>query len=121
MRRALSAFFLVSASLLQSCQRDTATAPRAFRPSAQALPAAPAVSASRIAFVSDRDLTSADIYVMNADGSAPTRLTSAPRSNNEPSWSPDARQIAFVNTHHIGADLDINIWLMNADGSAPRS
>ena len=117
MRRAVSVSLLLL-SVTLACQRDEATAPQALRLSAQALRISDAVSGSKIAFVSNRDGSAGDIYVMNADGSAPTRLTSTPRSNSEPTWSPDARQLAFMGTRRLGADLDINIYIMNADGSA---
>ncbi|MEO7198174.1 MAG: hypothetical protein ABIZ50_06840, partial [Solirubrobacterales bacterium] len=41
-----------------------------------------------------RDLND-DIYVMNADGSAQTRLTHNPASEYEPAFSPDGQRIAF--------------------------
>ena len=74
----------------------------------------------RIAFHSDRD-GNWDIYVMNADGSDPTRLTDNPAGDTWPSWSPDGRRIAF---HSSRDDPDPNddedvwdIYVMNADGS----
>ena len=36
----------------------------------------------------------AEIYVMNADGSAQTRLTNDPATDKDPSWSPDGQRIA---------------------------
>ena len=54
---------------------------------------------NRIAF------QSAGIYVMNADGTNPTRILNF---GSVPAWSPDGRKIAF---HSNG------IWVMNADGS----
>ena len=120
MRSALSvSLLLLLVTVQQSCQPDEASAPQSVGPSAQAVRVSPAVSASSIAFVSDRDGTVGDIYVMNADGSTPTRLTNIPRSNTQPSWSPDRRQIAFTGTRRVGfTELDINIYRMNADGSA---
>ena len=52
---------------------------------------------SRIAFSSDRDgMTS--IYVMNADGSNVTRLTSGTMSSN-PAWSPDGQSLVYEAWH----------------------
>src|SRR4051794_35560809 len=53
-----------------------------------------------IAFEAHRD-GHAEIYVMNAGGAAPTRLTdSTPNgfdpTNGQPSWSPDGTKIAFA-------------------------
>src|SRR5881394_2920951 len=50
---------------------------------------------------------------MHADGSAPTRLTSSPGADVQPTWSPDGRQIAFT-SHRDG---NAQIYVMNADGS----
>ena len=56
-----------------------------------------------------------DIYVMNADGTAQTRIT-ATGLDNHPAWSPDGQRIAFSS----GRDgVAVNIWVMNADGTAP--
>lgn len=51
------------------------------------------------------NITDGDIYVVNADGSSPTRLG----SGNSPDWSPNGQKIVFV-SHH-------NIYVMNANGS----
>jgi len=55
--------------------------------------------------------------VMNADGSSQTRLTtnSASDFEQQPSWSPDGRKIAFTSTR----DGNNQIYVMNADGSGP--
>jgi len=54
------------------------------------------------------------IYVMNANGTHRTRLTTDLQSGsdgcNNPIWSPDGQRIAFVSGH-------INIYVMNADGT----
>jgi len=68
-----------------------------------------------IAFVSDRD-GNFEIYVMNADGSDPRRLTDHPFSDTSPAWSPDGTQIAFVSSRARNRD----IYIMNFDGSNLR-
>jgi Tol biopolymer transport system component len=55
---------------------------------------APGGSAGLIAFVSDRD-RNGEIYVMNADGSDPRRLTCWSQWDGYPTWSPDGTQIAY--------------------------
>lgn len=63
---------------------------------------------SRILFVLNDD-----IYVMNADGSRPTRLTVAAGRDISPNWSPDGSAIVF------DSDRDGNeeIYVMKADGT----
>jgi hypothetical protein len=70
----------------------------------------------QVAFTSKRD-GHAEIYVVNADGTAERRLTqnTADRSLN-PSWSPDARQIAFYLEKGDGRD---QIIVIGVDGSNP--
>jgi Tol biopolymer transport system component len=79
-----------------------------------------AATPGKIAFVSNRDGHN-EIYVMNADGSGQTRITTTANNvdNRDPAWSPDAKQIAFFsNRDNPGADMEL--WIMNADGSSPR-
>ena len=52
-----------------------------------------------------------EIYVMNADGSNPSRLTNLP--GNSPAFSPDGRKIVFISP----ADGPHQIYIMDADGS----
>jgi Tol biopolymer transport system component len=75
--------------------------------------AAPAAGAfpganGKIVFVSARDHLGAlepkyEIYVANADGSAPTRLTHDSRSYSAPSFSPDGSRIVYGSSGHIFA------------------
>jgi TolB protein len=67
----------------------------------------------RIAFHSSRD-GNFEIYVMDADGSYPTRVTNHPGVDQYPDWSPDGHRIAFRR--------DLDIWVTDlrdlTDGGA---
>jgi Tol biopolymer transport system component len=65
---------------------------------------------SQIIFTSNR-AGQYNLYVMNADGSHVTRLTSS--TGFIASWSPDGKHIVF-DSHRDGLD---QIYVMNADGS----
>jgi Tol biopolymer transport system component len=75
-----------------------------------------------IAFHSDRD-GNPEIYVMNADGSSQTRLTSHPLHDMNPSISPDGRKIAFLTSRYdpnAAANFprcNFEIHIINVDGS----
>jgi len=82
---------------------------------------------TKIAFCSNRDsvgpgsdearhLGEAEIYVMNADGSNPKRLTDDPFPDSSPAWSPDGTRIAFASCR--GGNTDI--FVKNADGTKVR-
>jgi dipeptidyl aminopeptidase/acylaminoacyl peptidase len=65
------------------------------------------------AVCSVRDYESCEIYVMNADGSNPTNLSTSSASDRSPVWSPDGARIAFFSGRHH----DWVIYVMNPDGS----
>jgi Tol biopolymer transport system component len=73
---------------------------------------------TRIAFVSDRVCNPycySQIWVMNADGSGQTALTStSPNQNEWPAWSPDGTKIVFSRSNTSGG---WDLFTMNADGS----
>jgi len=48
---------------------------------------------TRIAFVSDRDGGFTELYLMNADGSGVTRITSNAFVDGNPSWAPDGTRL----------------------------
>jgi Tol biopolymer transport system component len=64
-----------------------------------------------------------DVYVMNANGSGVTKLTSCQAPQNqtlcvEPSWSPNGRVIAFVDADYQGDNIGGGgIYVMNSDGT----
>ncbi len=68
----------------------------------------------RIAFVVAR-VGDAQIYLLDAAGGHPVRLTPA-GVNLLPAWSPDGRRIAFL----ASREGDLAIYVMNTDGTAQR-
>lgn len=69
----------------------------------------------KIVFISNRDGGKMQIYAMNADGSAQTRLTKdSDVAYYNPQFSPDGKRIVYYSEKGDGKD---QIWTMNADGS----
>ncbi len=67
--------------------------------------------ATKIAFASART-GEPHVYVMNADGTGVTQLTSGKTSGTHPTWSSDGSSIAFVRNG--------DIYVMTSDGSDPK-
>jgi eukaryotic-like serine/threonine-protein kinase len=57
-----------------------------------------------------------DLWVMNADGSAPKQLTFGTDANNYPSVSLDGRYIVFESNRGVGW----GVWRMNVDGGGAK-
>ena len=86
---------------------------------------------NKLAFTSNRDGDSFEIYTMNADGSDVQRLTNDSIDEGQPAWSPDGTRIAF--TRGSGCVIVVKpqlrpaaddpclpyIYVMNSDGSNP--
>jgi TolB protein len=81
----------------------------------------PSVSADgkRVAFGVDSQAT-AEIWVMNADGSEPHQLTNDNLLDQEPTISPDGSRIAWNQWSPFPGYTDRDIWVMNADGSGQQ-
>jgi Tol biopolymer transport system component len=72
----------------------------------------------RIAFASGREAETNDVWLADAEGSNPTRLTRGPgRHQGSPRWSPDGRSIAFDSQ---AADANWDVWTIGVDGSGLR-
>jgi Tol biopolymer transport system component len=70
-------------------------------------------ASGKIDFDSNRD-GNLEIYVMDANGGAQTRLTHDQAFDSYPAWSPDGQKIAFVSNR----DGNEEIYVMDANGSA---
>jgi len=86
-------------------------------PATQSAPGSPTVVAlsGSIAFASGRE-GDLEIYVMDADGSNVTRLTSLgdfAKQDVAPAWSPDGTRIAFISDQNNNWE----VYVMGADGS----
>jgi Tol biopolymer transport system component len=71
---------------------------------------------TRIAFSSNR-AGSYDLYLMDADGSNPRRLTTDPGNEGEPAWTPDGSRIVYTATPKGGQP---QLYVLRPDGNPPR-
>jgi len=71
---------------------------------------------SRVAFASNRD-GNFEIYVVDADGGQPVRVTNTEANETEPAWSPDGQRLVFQ-SDASGAP---QIWIMSVDGSGQQA
>ena len=62
-----------------------------------------------------------EIYVMNADGSRKRNLTPDRGFDDNPTWSPDGRRIAFLRVTGSYRHHGYHLYAVNADGSGLRN
>jgi len=117
------AYMLLKANQATPVARDLVTPTLVLTPSTELAtqdpPPTPETTSGRIAFVSERDGGGA-IFVMNVDGTQPTRLSGDLKMSGDPVWSPDGGRIAFTTyaPDQPGSDFFTpSIVVMNADGS----
>ncbi len=72
---------------------------------------------TRIAFSSNRG-GSYDLYLMDADGSNPRRLTTDPGNEGEPVWTPDGSRIVYASTPKGGQP---QLYSLRPDGNPPQA
>ena len=75
----------------------------------------------RIAFKSRRNGNN-ELYVMNPDGSAQTRLTNSSRvSEGQPAWSRDGTRLLYRQTPDNPVTQNADIWQIDVDPAAPHA
>src|SRR5437879_9265789 len=103
--------------VLTSACADPPTSPKALDASLTPAPALDdgVLAGQLLAFASDRDQGSFEVFVMQENGLRPRQLTTVPGYNARPNWSHDGRRITF--TACRPTDQSCEIYVMNADGS----
>jgi uncharacterized protein YjdB len=126
----VQAMVLVTGDLLVSSSRGgrfgiytlLAGQPEAFLPIvadtfANSVDAVYSPDRTRMLFASDRfGSGNFDIFVADADGRNPVRLTTDPAVDQQPVWTPDGSQVVFVS----GRAGTRQLYVMKADGSEAR-
>ncbi|WP_396201226.1 hypothetical protein [Gemmatimonas sp.] len=58
-----------------------------------------------------------ELFVMNADGSNQTQITTLGGANFGPSWTPDSKRIIFSSNHRNPRSRNFDLFLVNVDGT----
>lgn len=75
----------------------------------------PPTPTGKIAFVSERD-GNEEIYLMNADGSDQTRVTTNGADDRDPAWSPDGRRLLFESDRTGHSEIFLRIFPTDGRG-----
>jgi TolB protein len=106
----------VSLALAACSDEPSITSPVAPAPVPSSLGKGAAGNSRPILFVSDRETPGRfQIFALNPDDLAVTRLTNSPDNDMLPAWSPDGKRIAFVRSPQDFSDSEI--YVINADGT----
>jgi len=107
---------LIVPTLPPTTPPDSTETAGAVIPTAGATPVGGGIG--QLAFASTRDGVS-QIFVVNFDGSDPTRLTDLTDGACQPAWSPDGVRLAFTSPCNANKEIyaGAQIFLMDADGS----
>ena len=76
----------------------------------------PAMAPERIAVTSTQDANQ-ELYVLDADGTNPVRLTTTPESELQPALSPDARRVVFIRRVGTGPSAQERVVVIDVDGA----
>ncbi len=71
-----------------------------------------------LAFVSDGDYGTTDIWIFHAAGGHPRRVTATPEYDYDPCWSPDGQRICFA--RGAAGKSGWRLWIVNIDGTGLR-
>lgn len=58
-----------------------------------------------------------DLWLVNADGSNPRQLTSAPEPDTDPTWAPDGKSLYFLSARGGSSQ----VWRLSLDGGEPTA
>ena len=60
----------------------------------------------------EKNTSNSDIWIVPLSGGAPWRLTSSPKADYRPRWSPDGKKIAFISTRSGSSQ----VWMIDPHG-----
>jgi len=64
----------------------------------------------------ERNSSNSDIWIVSTQGGSPWKLTSSPKSDTTPRWSPDGKHIAFISAREESPQ----IWIIDPRGGEAR-